>query len=470
MKTTQTGRRDFLKTNAAAGGALMVGVGVTACATPMSQSSGGYSDTWVRIAPDNTITILTGRSEMGQAVSTSMPLLIAEELEVPIAKVKVEFAPVGAAYGNDALGGAMITGGSTSVRDGYLKLRKAGAATREVLVAAAAKTWSVPVSECRAENGNVVHSSGKSLTYGQLASVAQGMELPKEPKLKDPAQFKQIGNRAIRRTDTVDKVYGRTTYGIDVKMPNMGIAALAQSPVLGGKVKSFDATAAKAIEGVYGVYQISDGVAVVARDYYLAQKARNAIKIDWDLGPAAGLSTAGMASKLRAASTKAGASIRKDPGHAAAVSAAAKTVKAEYTLPMLSHSTMEPMNCSADVSNGRCTVIGPIQFQTGAAGTAAAIAKSAGVDEKNVDIKTVFLGGGFGRKLELDFIQQAVEIARVAGRPIKLIWSREDDMTHDFYRPMSLHQMEGTLDAAGKMTSISAKMTSASVTDRKSVV
>ncbi len=468
-------RREFLKTQIALGGSFFVGI--SACSTePVAMKTdatgamkaGGYTDAWIRISPDNSVTILSAKSEMGQGVATSMPLLIAEELEYPIDKVKVEFAPLGAPYGNDALGGAAITGGSTSVRDGYIKLRKAGAAAREVLVATAAKQWNVPASECKTDGtGKVVHTSGKSMTYGQLAGAANGMALPKDPKIKDPAQFTQIGKANIRRIDTLGKVNGTTVFGIDVKAANMGIAALAQSPVLGGKVKSFDATAAKAMKGVYGVYQITDGVAVVARDFYIARKARDTIKIDWDLGPAATVSTASMRAAIEKASSAPGASIRADGNFDQVAGASgAKKLSAKYTMPMLSHMTMEPVNCTAEFAGGKCIVTGPIQFQTGVAGTAAAIAKAAGLDEKNVDVRTVYLGGGFGRKIELDFVQQSIEIAKQAGRPVKLIWTREDDMQHDFYRPMSLHQVDGVVDGSGKLAGISAKMTSASITKR----
>jgi isoquinoline 1-oxidoreductase subunit beta len=455
-------RRDFMKASAAAGaGALVIGVQLNANA--QSPSTAEFQpNAWVRVGSDNIVTIWCHRSEMGQGVYTSIPMLVAEELEVPLERVKIDMAPAAAPYINDMLGG-QITGGSTSVREAYGKLRTAGAAAREMLVAAAAANWGVPVSECTAVNGEVMHNPTKRmLPYGQLAVAASKLKAPEKPTLKSPANFKLIGKQ-YHRMDTVAKVEGTAVYGIDVKRKGMLIASLAQCPVIGGKVKSVNDSAAKAIKGVEGVINIGEGVAVLAKDYYLAKKGRDALKIEWDMGPSANVNMDTIRAGIRAAMSKPGAAMKKDGDADKAMAGAAKRIEAEYESPYLAHATLEPVNCSAEFINGNCHITGPIQFQQGAQGAAAAVL---GLKPEQVFIHTTFLGGGYGRKLELDFIMQAALIAKAAGKPIKMVWSREDDMTHDFYRPMSLHKMEGGLDAQGNLVALSGKMVSQSVTAR----
>ena len=461
---TKTNRRNFLKSTGAVGSGLMLGIVIPGTGSQPAQAAGTLytPNAWVHIADDNTITLLSARSEMGQGVYTSMPMLIAEELNVDLQKIKVAIAPPGAAYTN-ALLGAQITGGSTSVRDGWEKLRVAGAQVREMLVAAAAARWNVPASSLTAANG-VVSGGGKKATYGELAADASKLPVPEKPKLKDPKDFKIVG-KATKRLDTPAKVFGTAEFGIDVVLPGMLYASVEQCPVIGGKVKSFDAAKAKSMPGVVDIVQINDGVAVVADSYWRAKSAREAVKVEWDEGEGAALSSDSMMAGIRSASESGKVlTIGKPVGNVAdAMKGAAKVIKAEYSLPLQAHAPMEPMNFTADWNNGKPILIGPTQFQQGAQG---AVAATLGVKPEDITLKTTFLGGGFGRRLELDFVVQAAQISKAVGKPIKLLWTREDDMTHDFYRPQALNQVEAGVDAAGNPVALKFKVTSQSVTQR----
>lgn len=458
-----TTRRDFLKTSAIAGGGLMLGLQVPGSIGEAQAAGTIYTpNAWVHIADNNTITLISARSEMGQGVYTSMPMLIAEELNVDLKKIKVEIAPPNAAYLN-ALLGAQITGGSTSVRDGWEKLRIGGAQVRMMLVAAAAEKWKADPSKCHAENGMVMGPGGKKASYGQLAEAASRLPVPKDVVLKDPKDFKIVG-KATKRLDTPAKINGTAEFGIDVKLPGMVYASLEQCPVIGGTVKSFDAAKARAMPGVLDVVQISDGVAVVANSYWRAKKAREALSVEWDEGPVAKLNNAVMMEGIRnAAATEKIISIKKTGDATAAMGGAVKTVKAEYESQLLAHAPLEPMNFTADFRNGKCLLIGPTQFQQGAQGAVAAVL---GIKPEDITLRTTFLGGGFGRRLELDFITQAAQISKAVGKPVKLLWTREDDMTHDFYRPMALNRLAAGLDADGKPVALTFQLTSQSVTQR----
>lgn len=465
MKTNSVkspSRRQFIQQSAATTGAFVLGMYLPltsdAATNPASPT---VVNAWVQITPDNQITLICARSEMGQDVYTSMPALLAEELNIPLSMVKVQIAGVAPVYINALLGG-QITGGSSSVREAFDKLRTAGAATRSVLVQAAANRWSVPASECKAMNGKVTHAGGKSATYGALAAEAATLPLPEKPALKSPANFMVIGKESMRRLDTPAKVSGTAVFGIDVKIPGMVIASLAQCPVIGGTPTSVDSAEAMKVSGVIKVVQISDGVAVLAKNFYAARKGRDALKITWNEGAGASISNAGMRKQLESGLTKPGAVIQaKGDANTALVNG--KQLSAQYFMPYLAHSTMEPVNCSAVVADGKCRIIGPIQFQQGAQAVAAV---AAGLKPEDVTVETTFLGGGFGRKLELDFIRQAAEIAKVSGMPVKMLWTKEDDITHDFYRPMSVHQMDAALSADGKVSALKTKMVSQSVTAR----
>jgi isoquinoline 1-oxidoreductase beta subunit len=454
-------RRSFIKSTSILGSGLLVGFSFK---DNIAVAAGeGLSNPWLQINSDNSVRIFVARSEMGQDVYTSMTMLIADELDYPIEKIKIEMAPANAKlYGNDALGGAQITGGSTSMRDAWIKLRTVGATAREMLIAAAAQKWNVAASTCVA-SGGVVTSGYSKATYGELAADAARQKHSGKPTLKTKDQFKYIG-KSVGRLDTPAKVNGTAEYGVDVRQPNMLAASLAMSPVIGGKVRSFDSTAAKAVKGVEAIVEVPDGVAVLARDYFTAKKARDLLNILWDNGNTAPMADmAAIEQGLREASKKKGAVIGKAGNVEAPMTGATKKITAEYHMPFVAHATLEPVNCSVSIQNGECHVWGPIQFQQGAQGAAMA---ASGLPEEKVFIHTTFIGGGYGRKLENDFVAQATSIAKASGKAVRMIWSREDDMTHDYYRPISLSQMTGGFDATGKLTGLSSKLTSPSVTAR----
>lgn len=461
--STTNSRRDFLKTTTAlAGSGLLMGL-----ALPSTLQAAGTVHTpnaWVHIADDNTITLISARSEMGQGVYTSMPMLIAEELHVDIKKIKVKIAPPNAKlYGNPLLGGPQLTGGSTSVRDGWEKLRIGGAQVREMLITAAANKWNVDRSSLKAEDGMVMGPMGKKATYGSLAADASMLPVPEKVALKDPKDFTIVGKR-MKRLDTPAKINGTAVFGIDVKLPGMLYAALEQCPVIGGKVKSYDANTAKGMPGVVAVVEIPDGVAVVADSWWRANMARKTINISWDEGPGATLNEKSMLDTIRAAA-KTGTPIElKAVGDPESVIAASdKVIRAEYASQLLSHSPLEPMNFTAHYDNGKVRLIGPTQWQDAAQSV---IATTVGVKPEDVSVETTFLGGGFGRRIDIDFIIQAAQISKAVGKPVKLVWSREDDMTHDFYRPQAIHTMAAALGADGKPTAMTFRLTSQSVTGR----
>jgi isoquinoline 1-oxidoreductase subunit beta len=456
-----TSRRNFIKTSAIAGGGLMIGLSFS---TSKVEAAGTLytPNAWVHIADDNTITLISARSEMGQGVYTAMPMLIAEELNVDFKTIKVAIAPPNAVYVN-ALLGAQITGGSTAVRDGWEKLRVGGAQVREMLISAAAAKWNVDRSTLKADNGKIM-GGGKSATYGELADAASKLPVPAKPPLKDPKDFRIVGQRT-KRLDTPAKTNGTAEFGIDVKMPGMVYASLAQCPVIGGTVKSFDAAKAKAMPGVLDVVQIPDGVAVVANSFWRAKMARDALTVVWDEGAGAALSDKGMLAAMKnAAATGKVIPIIKPAGDvAAAMKGASKVIEAEYISPMQAHATLEPMNFTANFAGGKCQLIGPTQFQQGAQG---AVAGALGIKPEDVTVQTTFLGGGFGRRIELDFIIQAAQISKAVSKPVKLVWTREDDMTHDYYRPMGVNQLKAGVDAAGNPVAMHFKVASQSVTQR----
>jgi isoquinoline 1-oxidoreductase subunit beta len=458
--TPQVSRREFLGTSATAGGALMIGFALPSWGANAPTKT-MLPNSWVVVGSDNSVTILCSRSEMGQGVYTSMPMLIAEELGVDIAKINVEMAPPGEPYINTMFG-AQLTGGSTSVREAYDRLRVAGAQARSVLVEAAAQKWGVSASDCSADSAMVMGPGGKKASYGELAEAASKLTPPKTPTLKPPKLFRYVG-KEVKRFDTPAKVNGTAEFGIDVKLPGMGIAVLAQCPALGGKLESFDASKAVGMPGVKKVVQVTDGVAVVADTYWHARKALSAVSIKWDESAVRNLSSAGIATELRDAVKKPGATFKTVGDVDAALGGAAKKLEAEYELPFTAHVTMEPMNFTADVRADSCLLVGPTQFQQMAQGVAAGMLK---MKPEQVKVRTTFLGGGFGRRIDVDFITQAIEISKAAGMPVKLIWSREDDMTHDFYRPASIHKLSAGLDGAGRPVAYKFSMASPSVTKR----
>ncbi len=463
--TADISRRDFLKSSAAVSGGLLIAIALPGC-KPAAMATGGETryatpNAWLRIGTDDSITFYCDKSEMGQGVYTSLTMLVAEELGVGLARIDTQFAPPGDAYINTLIGG-QITGGSTSVRDGWDKLRKAGATARTLLVTAAANQWGVDARNCRVEDGVIVSPHLDKLKFGEVAEAAAKLTPPKDIALKPPAQFTLVG-KAQKRKDTPSKVDGTCVYGIDVRLPGMLYAALAQPPVLGGSVKTFNGEKALAMPGVVAVVPTSSGIAVVADSWWRARKARDAVTIEWDGGPNAALNDAKISQTLRKASADAGRIMRSDGDVASAIKGAAKVVKADYELPLLAHATLEPQNCTADVRADGVDIHVPTQVQQIAQATAA---KAAGVDVSKVKVHTTFLGGGFGRRLEVDFIPAAVEASKAVKKPVKLVWTREDDMTHDAYRPPAFDQVTGAFDDQGKLIAWKLHLTSCSITER----
>ena len=465
LSSVEVSRRHFMQGSAAVTGGLLVGVALPVGGPAVAAGTLHTPNAFVHIADDNTITLISARAEMGQGVYTSMPMLIAEELNVDIQKVKVAFAPPGKEYGNALLFGLMLTGGSTSVREGWEKLRVAGAQVREMLLTAAAQRWNVDVSTLSAVDGRVMGPGGKVATYGQLADAASKLTAPEKVALKDPSQFRIVGKRTTR-LDTPAKVNGTATFGMDVKLPGMVYATIEMCPVIGGTVKSFDASRAKAMPGVVDVVQIPDGVVVVADSYWRARKARDVLTVQWDEGANAGLNTAAMFDGTRAAllAGKGAIPVRPAVGDAdEVIKSAAKVVRAEYLSQNVTHSPMEPMNFTAHVANGKALLVGPTQWPDAAQG---AVAKLLGIKPEDVAVQSTFLGGGFGRRIDIDFIIQATLISQAVNRPVKLIWSREDDMTHDFYRPLAVHQLAASVGSDGKPTAMTFRGASQSITGR----
>jgi len=456
-----TTRRHVLKLGALAGGGLLLGIGLGGCSKPAALgAAGGQPVAWLRIGGDDTITVFVDKSEMGQGVYTALTQLLAEELGVALESIRVEAAPAAPEYINNLLG-AQITGGSTSIRDGFEKLRKAGAQARSMLVQAAATHWGVAPSELRVEGGAVLRGKER-LSYGALAEAAAKLPIPKEIALKPATEFTLVGKPA-KRVDTAGKLDGSATYGIDVKLPGMLHGAIAQCPTLGGKLATFDGSAAAAMPGVKQIVGVGNGVVVVADHYWQARKALEAVKITWVPGANANLGSAEIRTRLRAAAARDGRSVRADGDASAAIKSARKVVRATYELPLLAHATLEPQCCTADVRADGADIHAPTQTQTIVQATAAA---AAGLKPEQVKIHTTLLGGGFGRRLEVDVIPAAVLASKAVGKPVKVIWSREEDTTHDTYRPPAHDEVVGAFDASGKLVAWKLDLTGPSITAR----
>jgi isoquinoline 1-oxidoreductase beta subunit len=465
LLSPELSRRGFLKSATAVTTGLVIALHLPGCGKPENAKSAGPvkvidANAWLRIGTDGSITILCDRSEMGQGVYTALPTLIAEELGVAPDTVKIEFAPPGAAYVN-SLAGGQVTGASTSVRDAWDKLRMAGAEARERLITVAAKKWGAPRSSCALADGYVSFTTRRA-PIGELVEAAAALPKPEniQPKPKD--QFRFIG-KPQKRLDTAGKVDGSIQYGIDVRLPDMLYAALLQAPELGGSVKEFNGEQAKSMPGVRHVLQTSSGVAVIADSWWQARKARDALTVQWTAGPNAKLSNAAIYAGLKAASSSKGKMVRNDGDADSALRAAGKKVEAVYELPMLAHSTLEPQNCTAEFKDGACHIYAPTQVQQMAQTIAA---QAAGLPLEKVFVHTTFLGGGFGRRLDVDFIPAAVECAKAAGRPVKLLWTREDDTTHDKYRPPARNTCAAALDDQGKLTAFKLHLVAPSITSR----
>jgi isoquinoline 1-oxidoreductase beta subunit len=443
------GRRGFLKTGAAGAAGLVIGFYLPgrfdALAASPADAAPASLNAWMLISPDDTVKIMIDKSEMGQGILTALCMMAAEELDCDWKKIKTEFAPAAKEYFNPAFG-MQGTGGSSSVRSSWDPMRKAGAAARDMLLQAAAQQWGVDKSACRTENGVIYHDASKrKLTYGNVAAAAAMLPVPQNVPTKDPKQYRIVG-KPTKRLDTPDKVNGVAEFGIDVRKTGMVYAVVARCPVFGGKVASFDATKAKAVPGVKNVVEISRGVAVVADNTWAAMEGRRALDVKWDEGPTATASSDSISKLFADQMAKAGSEARKEGDAPSALSGAAQKIEAVYEAPYLAHATMEPINCTADVRADRVDVWAPTQFQTMAQGMAA---KICGLKPENAFIHTTYLGGGFGRKAGTDFVIEAVEISKAIGQPVKLTWSREDDMQHDYYRPASYAKLAAGIGADG---------------------
>ncbi|MCK9284614.1 MAG: xanthine dehydrogenase family protein molybdopterin-binding subunit [Rhodocyclaceae bacterium] len=453
-------RRDFLKASmvamASAGGGLALGIALPRPAEAATAAA-FTPNAFLRITPDNRVTVICPATEMGQGVYTALPMLVAEELDADLALVRYEPAPADPAYNNPMIFGIQVTGGSTSVRTFWKPLREAGAAAREMLVGAAAKVWKVAASECRTEKSRVVHVSGKSLSYGELADVAAGLPLPTSVVLKTPAQFKLLG-KPTKRLDTAPKLDGSARYGIDVHFDGLLTAVIAHPPVLGATMVAFDDTAAKAVPGVKQVIALPSGVAVLAEGYWAAQKGRGALKIKWDESAHAGLSSPAISKVLAEAVSKPG-KVARDQGDVAAVKAA-KTLEASYEVPYLAHACMEPLNCTAWVKADSAE----LWVGTQSPGAVQQMVKTVtGLELDRIKVNTEFLGGGFGRRFAPDFANDATLLSKLSGQPVKLVYSREDDMQGRYYRPASLTRFSAGLDASGRLLALTVRNASPSV-------
>lgn len=404
---------------------------------------------FIRISPDETITLIVNHSEMGQGVYTALPMLAVEELECDWTKIKVEAAPVDPVY-NSPRYGIQLTGGSSSLASEWERLRMAGAEARERLVAAAAELWSVDKKSCHAENGAVIHASGKRFTYGQLVKKAAMLPEIEDVKLKDPSLFKIIGH-STRRIDTRKKTEGSAVFGIDTYIPGMLTAVVARPPVFGAKVLSFKADKAMAFPGVRKVVQVPSGVAVVADGFWPASQAREALEIIWDEGPVASVSTEKMRAQYSALAKQSGVVAKQKGNTEQALQQASKKICAEYEVPYQAHAAMEPLNCLVDLQTDSCEIWTGTQAQTWDRDAAARIT---GLPPNRVIIHTTLLGGGFGRRgnPHSDFVTEAVQVAKEVEQPVKVIWTREDDMQGGWYRPMWFNRITGGLDAKGKIT------------------
>src|SRR6059036_210771 len=451
-KSSRIARRDFLKTTATIRGGLWISAYVPELAArPDSNAPASATvfapNAFLRIAPDDTVTVISNHSEMGQGIYTSLPMLLNEELEADWSKIRVEAAPVDPVY-NHTLYGVQMTGGSSTTPSEWERFRKMGAMARIMLVDAAAQNWGVPASQCHVEKGIVIHSaSSRKASYGSLVVAASQLKPPADIPLKDPKQFTLIG-KPTRRLDTPSKINGTAQFGLDVHLPGMVFALVARPPVFGGKLLDFDASEALKIRGVRAVEQVPSGVAVIADRFWPAKLGRDKLKISWDEGDNAKLSTSQMLVDFSKQSASPGTVARKSGDAAAALASAAKTITAEYDVPYLAHAMMEPLNCVVDLRPGSCEIWTGTQFETVDRLNAA---KVAGLPPEKVQIHTTLLGGGFGRRANpaSDFVVEAMHVAKIAKAPVKVVWTREDDLAGGWYRPMWHDRFVAGLDSAG---------------------
>jgi isoquinoline 1-oxidoreductase beta subunit len=447
-------RRRFLKASAAvAGGSLLIGVNWNLQADGGEDANGAFRpNAWVAVHPDGRVEITVAESEMGQGPYTLMPMLVAEELEVPWSSIKVSRAGIDPVYG------FQLTGGSTSIKKGWVLLREAGAIGRQLLLQAAARQWGIPVQRCRARDGRVFDDQGRSIEYRHLLGIATTLDLPEKAWLKPPESFRVIG-QPLPRTDVPDKVSGRAVYGIDVRLPGQLFATVIHPPVFGGRLESFDDRKARESASVVDVFEIDQGLAIVARDSWSALQAARRIEVTWRDGDRAGFSSADWAETLRDYATR-------EPDKVISSGSpepSGTLIEAEYLQPFQAHLTMEPMNCTVHFDDGKLRIWAPTQSPSLAYGSAKRLTQNklergwhklmnrvfGGYDD-SIEVNTTLLGGGFGRRLKQDFVEEAIQIAARFDVPVQLLWSREEDVQHDYYHPMTYHRLAARLDANGR--------------------
>jgi isoquinoline 1-oxidoreductase beta subunit len=467
---TDLSRREFVKAGVAVGG-LVVALQLPAYARTAvgglaRQGATLSPSAFLQITPDGTVTFWLARSEMGQGVAATLPMIVAEELDVPLESIRIQQASADPKFGEQ------VTGGSSSLSSLWAPLRKAGAQAREMLVGAAARTWGVPASECVAEQGAVRHTaSNRRLAYGALVPIAAALKVPDNPTLKDPKTFRLMG-RPSRRIDTASKVDGSARFGLDVRLPGMVFACVARCPVFGRPLTGYDAAKARAMSGVIDVvpleagelfigdirWELAGAVAVVADTSWAAMQACKALDCQWD--GAAGTDSETLARMFRDRATQRGTLGRNDGDAESALAGAAKLVEASYNVPFLAHATMEPMNCTAYVRPGHCDVYAPTQAPNDVQRLAESLT---GLDASAVEVHTTIMGGGFGRRFEMDWVIDAIRVSKVVQRPVQVVWTRENDLQHDNYRPASLHVLRGGLDASGKLVAWTHRVVAPSV-------
>jgi isoquinoline 1-oxidoreductase beta subunit len=457
-------RRSFVVGAAAAGGGLALGFSLPLGPQAVRAADGAPEvNAWVVIKPDDTVVIRVARSEMGQGTLTGLAQLVAEELECDWSKVTTEFPTPGQNLARKRVWGDFSTGGSRGIRASHQYVREGGAAAREMLIQAAANEWKVPASECSAANSVITHkASGRTTTFGTVAEAAAKLEAPKSIKLKDVRDWKLAG-KGVKRLDTLDKLTGKLTYGLDIKMPGMLIATIKDSPVNGGTIKSFDAAKVSGMAGVKKVAQIGDSaVAVIADTFWHAKTAIDALPIVWDPGENAKQSSATIAEFVKTGLDADQAYIGNKAGDAkAAIAGAVKKVEAVYNYPFQNHATMEPMNATARYTADRCEVWGPSQNGEAALAT---IIETSGLPAQKCDFYKVILGGGFGRRGRSDYVKQAVLIAKeMPGVPVKMIWTREEDMTHCAFHPITQCKMSGAFDADNNLVGLHMRIAGQSI-------
>jgi isoquinoline 1-oxidoreductase beta subunit len=464
LDANRVSRRSFLKAGAAFGGGLVIGWVPEGWAADPEDASQPFSpNAFVRIDRAGKVTVVSPSVEMGQGTYTALPMLVAEELDVDMSAVSVAHAPASAKLYSNPLLGAQITGGSTAVRGFFKPLREAGATARDMILSAAAVTLAVPKAELSTEAGVVIHAgSGKRVGYGELVDAAAKLPVPEKVALKDPSQFRIIG-KSVKRLDLAGKVNGSTVFGIDVKVPGMKIATVAASPVFGGTVSSIDEPAALAVAGVVKVLKIENAVAVVADNYWSARTGLEAAAPKFDAGPNAGLTTADIVAALANASARDGAKAQAIGDAKSALSGAAVKLDSTYENPFLAHATMEPMNCTVQVTPAGCDIWVGTQIPSPAQD---AVAKSLGLPTEQVRIHNHYIGGGFGRRLESDFIVQAALFAKQVDYPVKIVWSREEDIQHDMYRPYYYDKISGGLDETGRLVAWNHRIVGSSIMAR----